>query len=158
MVPKWRFGRGTPPVRWLQQHFCRKTSLTLATATSLVFLTLVHPFCMLSFFVVEKLQPLYIEMAAKRTPQALQQPSKEFPRITLKHPRSPREHPRAPREPPGTPQEHFRAPNDIPRAPRESPRAPKQPPNHQTSCFYVLCVCEKLEIINYKLEIINYKL
>ena len=115
-------------------------------------------FCFPASFFFEKLQPLYIEMAAKRTPQALQQPSKEFPRITLKHPRSPREHPRAPREPPGTPQEHFKAPNDIPRAPRESPRAPKQPPNHRTSCFYVLRVCDKLEIGTWKLEIGNYKL
>jgi len=109
--------------------------------------------CILSPFFVEKLQAFYIEMAPKRTPQALQQPSKEFPRTTLKHPRTAREHPRAPREPPGTPQEHFRAPNDIPRVPRDVPRAPKQPPNHRTSCFYVLCVCDKLEIGNWKLEI-----
>ena len=32
-------------------------------------------FCLPAFFFVEKLQPLYIEMAPKRTLQALQQPS-----------------------------------------------------------------------------------
>ena len=140
MVPKCTNGRGTPPVRWLQQDSFRKTSRTSATATFLMCLTLCHPFCIFSFFVAEKLQALYIEMAPERTPQALQQPSNDFPRITLKHPRSPREHPRAPREPPGTPQEHFRAPNDIPRATRECPRAPKQPPNQLFMRVVFLCV------------------
>ena len=72
MSPEWTNGRGTPPVRWLQQHFFRKTSQTLATATLLMFFTWFHTFYITSFFFVEKLQPFYIEMAPSRSPQALQ--------------------------------------------------------------------------------------
>ena len=82
MVSKPTFWRGTPPERWLQQHFFRKTSRTNATATFLMIFTLFHYFRILLLFVLEKLQPLYIEMAPKTSPQALQQPSKELPRIT----------------------------------------------------------------------------
>ena len=71
MSPEWTNGRGTPPVRWLQQHFFRKTSQTLATATFLMFFTWFYNFYITSFFFVEKLQPFYIVMAPSRSPQAL---------------------------------------------------------------------------------------
>ena len=140
MVSKPTNGRGTPPVCWLLLHVSGKTSRTNATATFFVFLTLLHPFCIFAFFAAEKLQPLYIEMAPKRIPQALQQPSNNFPRITLKHPRSPREHPRAPREPPGSPQGPPRSTSELPTTFQEPPGSAQElPSNHQTTKQVVLC-------------------
>ena len=147
MVPKWTNGRGTPPVRWLQQHFSRKTSRTSDTATFFVFLTLFHPFCIFSFFVAEKLQPLYIEMAPKRTPK----PCSNLPMTFQESPWSTQGAPGSTQELPGSPQGPPRSTSELPTTFQEPPGSAQElPSNHQTTkpvvfavvllCFMFLCI------------------
>ena len=100
-----------------------------------------------SFF-FEKLQPLYIEMAPKKTARSPKKRSSESSVLAPRAPPNPKRHPKipwgepknsqtAPRGPQGAPLEPPRTTRDHPGTARELPRNPPGPQGPQESpCFF----------------------
>ena len=82
-------------------------------------------FCLPASLFFEKLQPLYIEMAPKRTPQALQRPSAFLTFCIIILPGDPQG---APVEPPRTTRDHPGTARELPRNP-PGPQGPQESPS-----------------------------
>ena len=101
-------------------------------------------FCFPASFFFEKLQPLYIEMAPKKTARSPKKRSSESSVLAPRAPPNPKRHPKipwgepknsqtAPRGPQGAPLEPPRTTRDHPGTARELPRNPPGPQGPQES-------------------------